>query len=136
MTSDNLTTPSDFDVSCGSRIERPDYGIYGLLDFGKFLAKRFFDDKSPTGKVENRRVFTVVSDRDIGNRSYRTHGLHFFPFFGRSDAWKECSVMDERCSLWLAASGEAIGRTCREFAISRKTGYKIFDRYQECGVQG
>jgi Homeodomain-like domain len=25
---------------------------------------------------------------------------------------------------------------CREFGISRKTGYKIFDRYQECGVQG
>jgi len=25
---------------------------------------------------------------------------------------------------------------CREFGISRKTGYKIFDRYQECGMQG
>jgi putative transposase len=25
---------------------------------------------------------------------------------------------------------------CREFGISRKTGYKIFDRYQQCGVQG
>ena len=25
---------------------------------------------------------------------------------------------------------------CREFGISRKTGYKIFDRYQACGVQG
>jgi putative transposase len=25
---------------------------------------------------------------------------------------------------------------CREFGISRKTGYKIFDRYQHCGVQG
>ena len=25
---------------------------------------------------------------------------------------------------------------CREFGISPKTGYKIFDRYQECGVQG
>jgi len=25
---------------------------------------------------------------------------------------------------------------CREFGISRKTGYKIFDRYLECGVQG
>jgi len=25
---------------------------------------------------------------------------------------------------------------CREFGISRKTGYKIFDRYQDCGVQG
>lgn len=25
---------------------------------------------------------------------------------------------------------------CREFGISRKTGYKIFDRYQQCGAQG
>jgi len=25
---------------------------------------------------------------------------------------------------------------CKKFGISRKTGYKIFDRYQECGVQG
>src|SRR6266481_6792476 len=25
---------------------------------------------------------------------------------------------------------------CREFGISRKIGYKIFDRYQECGIQG
>jgi putative transposase len=24
---------------------------------------------------------------------------------------------------------------CQEFGIPRKTGYKIFDRYQECGVQ-
>jgi putative transposase len=23
---------------------------------------------------------------------------------------------------------------CREFGISCKTGYKIFDRYQECGI--
>src|ERR1700685_3968337 len=38
------------------------------------------------------------------------------------------------CGLWLA--GEAMAELCREFGISRKTGYKIFDRYQECGVQG
>jgi hypothetical protein len=25
---------------------------------------------------------------------------------------------------------------CREFGFSRKTGYKIFGRYQQCGVQG
>ena len=25
---------------------------------------------------------------------------------------------------------------CREFGISRKTGYKIFDRYQDYGIQG
>jgi transposase len=36
--------------------------------------------------------------------------------------------------LWLA--GEPMAELCREFGISRKTGYKIFDRYQECGIQG
>jgi putative transposase len=38
------------------------------------------------------------------------------------------------CSLWLA--GEAMAELRREFGISRKTGYRIFDRYQECGMQG
>src|SRR5262245_9554205 len=35
---------------------------------------------------------------------------------------------------WKA--GEALAEVCREFGISRKPGYKIFDRYQECGLQG
>ena len=30
--------------------------------------------------------------------------------------------------------GEEMTALCREFAISRKTGYKIFDRYKECGL--
>ena len=25
---------------------------------------------------------------------------------------------------------------CREFDISRKTGYKIFSRYKDCGLEG
>ena len=25
---------------------------------------------------------------------------------------------------------------CAEFGISRKTGYKIFDRYKDCGLEG
>ena len=33
-------------------------------------------------------------------------------------------------------AGEPMADLCREFGISRKTGYKIFDRYKECGVQG
>src|SRR5580765_6576835 len=28
-----------------------------------------------------------------------------------------------------------VARMCRRFATSRKTGYKIFDRYKDCGVQ-
>jgi hypothetical protein len=25
---------------------------------------------------------------------------------------------------------------CRQFGISRKTGYKILDRYEQCGLEG
>ena len=51
--------------------------------------------------------------------------------------WKECSVMDERLQFVARRlAGEAMTELCCEFGISRKTGYKIFDRYQHCGVQG
>ena len=51
--------------------------------------------------------------------------------------WKECSVMDERLQFVARRlAGEPMADLCREFGISRKTGYKIFDRYQDCGVQG
>jgi len=32
--------------------------------------------------------------------------------------------------------GEQMAGLCREFGISRKTGYKIFNRYQHCGLEG
>ncbi len=32
--------------------------------------------------------------------------------------------------------GEAMASLCREFGISRKTGYKIFERYEQCGAEG
>ena len=45
--------------------------------------------------------------------------------------------MDERLQFVARRlAGETMSELCREFGISRKTGYKIFDRYQECGVQG
>jgi transposase len=51
--------------------------------------------------------------------------------------WKECSVMDERLQFVARRlAGEAMAELCREFGISRKTGYKIFERYQGCGLQG
>ena len=51
--------------------------------------------------------------------------------------WKECSVTDERLQFVARRlAGEPMAELCREFGISRKTGYKIFDRYQECGIQG
>ena len=50
--------------------------------------------------------------------------------------WKECSVMDERLRfVSRLLDGEAMTDVCREFGISRKTGYKIFDRYKEHGLE-
>jgi transposase len=64
-------------------------------------------------------------------------GYAFSPFGEEAMPWKECSVMDERLQFVARRlAGEPMAELCREFGISRKTGYKIFDRYQECGVQG
>jgi putative transposase len=45
--------------------------------------------------------------------------------------------MDERLRLVAKLlDGEKMAAVCREFGISRKTGYKIFNRYKEIGLQG
>lgn len=49
--------------------------------------------------------------------------------------WKESSVMEERLRFVARLlDGEAMTDMCREFNISRKTGYKIFNRYKEHGL--
>jgi putative transposase len=51
--------------------------------------------------------------------------------------WKECNRMDERLRFVAKLlDGEKMAVACREFGISRKTGYKIFARYKEFGVRG
>jgi len=50
--------------------------------------------------------------------------------------WKDVTIMDERIRFVARLlEGEQMAGLCREFGISRKTGYKIFDRYKECGVE-
>ena len=49
--------------------------------------------------------------------------------------WKECHIMDERLRFVARLlEGEKMAPLCVEFGISRKTGYKIYDRYKACGV--
>jgi transposase-like protein len=49
--------------------------------------------------------------------------------------WKASSVMDERLRFVARLlDGEAMTDVCRDFGVSRKTGYKIFDRYKEHGL--
>jgi len=50
--------------------------------------------------------------------------------------WKECSVMDERLRfVGRLLDGEDMSSVCRAFGISRKTGYKIWNRYREQGYE-
>ena len=51
--------------------------------------------------------------------------------------WKECHVVDERLRfIARRLDGEKMAGLCREFSISRKTGYKIYVRYKDCGLEG
>ena len=51
--------------------------------------------------------------------------------------WKACKPMDERLKfIARLLDGEQMAPLCREFGISRKTGYKILTRYNKVGLEG
>lgn len=51
--------------------------------------------------------------------------------------WKECNRMDERLRFVARLlEGEKMAVVCRDFGVSRKTGYKIYNRYKEFGLRG
>jgi len=51
--------------------------------------------------------------------------------------WRECKRMDERLRFVARLlEGEKMAALCREFGISRPTGYKIFTRYKDLGLEG
>lgn len=52
-------------------------------------------------------------------------------------AWKETNVIDERLKFSACLlEGDKMVPLCREFGISRKTGYKIYERYKDARLQG
>jgi putative transposase len=52
--------------------------------------------------------------------------------------WRETCAMEERVRFVMAAvdNAEPFALLCRRFGVSRKTGYKWFDRYGDEGVEG
>ena len=51
--------------------------------------------------------------------------------------WRKCEAMDERLKFVARLlDGEKMAVLCREFGISRPTGYKIYDRYKHHGLEG
>ena len=50
--------------------------------------------------------------------------------------WKASSVMEERLRFVARLlDGEGMTEVCRDFGISRMTGYKVFDLYKEQGLE-
>lgn len=48
--------------------------------------------------------------------------------------WQECNIMDEKLKfIARILEGEKMSPLCREFGISRKTGYKLWSRYKDMG---
>jgi len=51
-------------------------------------------------------------------------------------AWKESSIVEERMKfVTRLLDGDKMSHLCEEYGISRKTGYKIWNRYQNVGVR-
>ena len=51
--------------------------------------------------------------------------------------WRKCDAMDERLKFVARLlDGEKMAVLCREFGISRPTGYKIYNRYKHHGLEG
>ena len=51
--------------------------------------------------------------------------------------WKRSVIMDERMKfIGRLLEGEKMTELCREFGISRKTGYKFWHRYKDIGLKG
>lgn len=50
--------------------------------------------------------------------------------------WRETSIMEERLRFVARLlEGEGMSEVCRDFGISRKTGYKIFNLYKDGGLE-
>jgi len=48
--------------------------------------------------------------------------------------WKECNKMDEKLKFIARyLEGEKMAPLCREFGITRPTGYKLIERYKMMG---
>lgn len=51
--------------------------------------------------------------------------------------WKRSVIMDEKMKfIGRLLEGEKMAKVCRDFGISRKTGYKFWNRYLKVGLHG
>ena len=92
-------------------------------------SKRWVTCGSVSPNRELTSTWVTLHSGDMGNT---------FSFPGRKKChgrsatkWKNVSGSSRDCLM-----GEKMAALCREFDISRKTGYKIFNRYKDSGLEG
>src|SRR5215813_3348720 len=90
---------------------------------------------TPANVSERRR--TALPERGVTVHS-GDMGYTIGRFAGeRKMPWKECNQMDERLKfIARLLNGEKMAAVCRDFNVSRKTGYKILKRYNDVGLEG
>ena len=106
----------------------------------RLVAERFVFTPNPAGgylfKGEGDWPTTVLPDYRVTVYSGQTMG-HTLPPKEGACPGRKCHVVDERLRFVARLlDGEKMTALCAEFGISRKTGYKIYDRYKDYGVHG
>jgi hypothetical protein len=71
-------------------------------------------------KRQARDCFCMPFLREMGDSSFRRHGLHNWAFCEESKMpWQECNQMDERLKFIAGLlDGEKMAALCRRFAAS------------------
>ena len=84
-----------------------------------------------------RPLFLALPERRVTHRSEHIGNTSGLLREERKVPWRKCYKMDGRPRFVARTlEGEKMALLCREFEISRKTGYKIFQRYKDCGPEG
>ena len=80
-----------------------------------------------------------VIERTETQVTFRTGHMGYTFRFWEREMWmprKASSMMEERLRFVARLlDGQTTTDVCREFGVSRKTGYKIFDHYREHGLE-
>src|SRR2546421_7113971 len=88
---------------------------------------------------------TIGGSRALRRGAVSRHVLFSLFFFQAEDGIRDlivtgvqtCAlpILDERLRFVARLlEGEKMAPLCAAFGISRKTGYKIFERYKDCGI--
>jgi hypothetical protein len=92
----------------------------------------------PCVALSSAQILPEWINRNLADNAFASNGDSPLNFVSRSrGSLQESSVMDERIRFVIRLKdGESMAALCREFGISRKTGYKIVDPMRNADWRG